>query len=344
MKKVGTIFGILAFVLLMTGAFPSAPAASSGKVWKLKGSCLFPPSGPRWDNLMQFVKKVKERTNGQVDLEVIPSGGLAPAQEEYDYLGKKLIDFSMGADAWIAAVKNEFGIFGVPGMDAKDVPAILKAGVLDALDRVAAKDNIKLVSAWQSLGFQGIAMRTKHLKKPADFKGALLFHTGPFLDKTHEILGAKPTPVSVAELYTSLQTGVLHGVTTSVSAIKAFKMFEVCPYVTAFPGTSNLGLFAYLPAFNLDVWKSFPADIQKTIIQAADEVSQQSVANWMKGRKATEAFFKGMPDKVKFYQLSESEAQTLINKVKGPLKEFYLKRGGQGEKEIMAIVDKFYGR
>ena len=156
MKKVGTILGILAFVLMLTGAFPSAPAASSGKVWKLKGSCLFPPSGPRWDNLMQFVKKVKERTNGQVDLEVVPSGGLAPGQEEWDYLGKRLIDFAMGADAWIAAVRNPFGVFGVPGIASSDVPALLKAGLLDALDRVAAKDNIKILSAWQSLGFQSL--------------------------------------------------------------------------------------------------------------------------------------------------------------------------------------------
>ena len=34
----------------------------------------------------------------------------------------------------------------------------------------------------------------------------------------------------------------------------------------------------------------------------------------------------------------------MVDKVREPVKEFYLKRGGQAEKEIMAIVDKFYGR
>jgi len=344
MKKFGYVLGIVAFLLIVSGYFVTAPVAAQTKTWKLKGSCLYPPAGPRWDNLMQFVNKVKERTNGRVDLEVVPSGGLAPAQEEWDYLGQKLIDFAMGADAWISAVRNPFGVFGVPGINAEDVPALLKSGLLDALDRVANKDNVKLVGVWQSLGFQAIAHRSRYIKRSPDFKGALIFHTGPYLNKTMEVLGAKPTPVSVAELYTSLQTGVLHGVITSVSATKAFKIFEVCPYITAFPGTSNLGLFAYLPSFNLDVWKSFPPDIQKTIVQTADEVGQQSVANWMKGRKAVEAYYKTIPNKVQFYQLTESESQTMIDQVKGPLKEFYIERGGQTEKEIMAIVDKFYSK
>ena len=82
----------------------------------------------------------------------------------------------------------------------------------------------------------------------------------------------------------------------------------------------------------------------ETILQAGAEVGRQSAANWMKGRKKAEAFLKTKSDKVFIYELSENEAQALINKVKGPVREFYLKRGGQDEKKIMAIIDKFYGR
>ncbi|MFC1823526.1 TRAP transporter substrate-binding protein [Thermodesulfobacteriota bacterium] len=344
MKKIGWVIGILAITLLIAGGFVNTSEASQGKVWKLKGSCFFPPSGARWDNGMQFIKKVKERTNGRVVIDLVPSGGLAPVREEYEHLGKKLIDFALGADAFIGAIRNAFGIFNVPGVNAKDAPALLKAGVLDVFNRVAKKDKVKFISGWQSLGYQAIATRKKFIKKPADFKGAMFFAQGPFFDKAVDAFGAKPTPVPVAELYTGLQTGVVDGIITTVSALQSFKIAEVCPYSSIFPGSANLGFFAYLPAFNLEVWNSFPADIQKIILQAGAEVAEQSLANWSKGRKKTEAFLKSKSDRVFTYELSENEAKAFIETVREPVKEFYLKRGGQDEKDIYAIIDKFYGR
>ncbi|MBN1847806.1 MAG: TRAP transporter substrate-binding protein DctP [Deltaproteobacteria bacterium] len=334
------------FIMVMSLVFcMNANVIAAEKVWKLKGTTFIPPSGARWDNVLDFVAKLKERTNGRVILEVAPSGGLCSSWEEYDYLSQGYIDFAQLIDAWALTHHNEFGLLGMALIKSNEVPDLMKAGVMDIWAEITAKNNIKLLAVWSATGYNCHAIKHRFINGPADFDNIPFFATGAIFNKIHEILGAKPTPVPNAEAFSAYTTGVLKGSTSSLSTMYSYKNYEPLPYLSYYPSGKNLGLYAFMPAFNMKVWNSFPADIQETIQKTADEIMEVSVSRWKKADEKALEFFKTIPDKVFLNAITDAEADTIIKKVRKPIQAFFVEQGkGKGrEKELMDILNKFTG-
>lgn len=313
------------------------------KVFNLKGSTFIPPSGARWDNVTDFMAKLKERTNGRVNLTVSPSGGLAPGQEEYDYLSRGLFDFGQPSSGWVSAYHNEFGLTMCALMEAENIPVLMKSEAFKILSEIAAKDNIKLLGYWASIGYNSHSHKTKFFKKLSDYDGVRFFASGAPHDKIHQLIGAKTVPIPNAELFSAYQSGLIDSVSTSISAQKSFRFYEIAPYMTIFPRTKNLGIFGYMPMMSMKTWNSLPPDIQDIIMKTAEEITELSVERWRKSdRVDTLEFFKAS-DRVKVYELTDPEADAIIEHVQKPIQEWYVERGkGKGrEKELLAIAEKF---
>ena len=79
-------------------------------------------------------------------------------------------------------------------------------------------------------------------------------------------LGAAPTPVNVADVYTALQTKVIDSVEVPMAIIEASKWYEPTKYLSI---TNHIwgNLFAVV---NLDAWKSLPPDIAAILNREID--------------------------------------------------------------------------
>ena len=102
----------------------------------------------------------------------------------------------------------------------------------------------------------------------ADFNGMKIrVMESPIMTRTFELLGAVPVPLSAAERYMALQTGVVHGAENSVGIIVSEKEYEVTDYVslTAHNITPNI------IAFDKNYFDKLPADIQEVLLQAGEE-------------------------------------------------------------------------
>lgn len=129
-------------------------------------------------------------------------------------------------------------------------------------------------------GTRQVGLRgTKEINTPADMAGIKLRMPGgeawQFLGQA---LGANPTPMAYAEVYTGLQTGAIDGQDNPLPNVDNMKFYEVMDQIV---------LTAHLVAFDLLVvsgrfWEGLTEDQQASLQAAADEAIAWSTAEHVK--------------------------------------------------------------
>lgn len=123
--------------------------------------------------------------------------------------------------------------------------------------------NIRLIGVSNTGGWRNFATTNKPIHNPEDLKGQKI-RTTP-ADIQQELvrqLGANPTPISWAELYTALATGVVEGSKNGIQDIIGAKLEEHLKYIIL-DGHSYM---ATLWWFSEPVWKTLPQDIQQIVV------------------------------------------------------------------------------
>nr|WP_323779366.1 TRAP transporter substrate-binding protein DctP [Amylibacter sp.] len=129
----------------------------------------------------------------------------------------------------------------------------------------------------------------KKINTPADMAGVKLRMPGgdawQFLGQS---LGANPTPMAYAEVYTGLQTGAIDGQDNPLPNVENMKFYEV---------TKQIVLTSHLVGYDLlvvskKVWDAMDADQQAAFQQAADDAIAWSTEQHLKREENLVAFFK----------------------------------------------------
>jgi len=119
----------------------------------------------------------------------------------------------------------------------------------------------------------------KRISTPADMAGIKLRMPGgdawQFLGRA---LGANPTPMAYAEVYTGLQTGAIDGQDNPLPNVQNMKFYEVMSQIVL---TSHLVGFDLLTV-NLKTWESMSPAKQKAFQAAADKAISWSAAEHLK--------------------------------------------------------------
>ena len=120
---------------------------------------------------------------------------------------------------------------------------------------------------------------TKKINTPADLAGVKLrMPPGDAWQLLGRSLGANPTPMAFAEVYTGLQTGAIDGQDNPLPNVQNMKFFEVMTQVVL---TSHLVGYDLL-AINLKAWNAMGAAKQKAFQAAADKAMAWSTAEHLK--------------------------------------------------------------
>src|SRR4051794_38138552 len=113
----------------------------------------------------------------------------------------------------------------------------------------------------------------KQIKSPADMAGIKLrMPPGEFWQFLGESLGANPTPVAYAELYTALQTGTVDGQDNPAVASKLMKFDEV---TTQFVLTRHVIAYDVM-AIRSKIWDAMKPDQQAKFQAAADQAMAEN--------------------------------------------------------------------
>jgi TRAP-type C4-dicarboxylate transport system substrate-binding protein len=130
----------------------------------------------------------------------------------------------------------------------------------------------------------------KEIKTPADMAGIKLRMPGgeawQFLGSA---LGANPTPMAYAEVYTGLQTGAIDGQDNPLPNVENMKFYEVMSQIVM---TSHLVGFDLLTV-SKKVWDEMDADQQARFQTAADAAIDFSTEKHLSREKELVELFKG---------------------------------------------------
>jgi tripartite ATP-independent transporter DctP family solute receptor len=120
--------------------------------------------------------------------------------------------------------------------------------------------------AWTENGFRHITNSVRPIKTPADLSGIKIrTMENPIHLRAFEALGAAPTPMSFAELFTALQQGVVDAQENPIVVISVSNFDEVQKYLT-------LSGHLYSPAILLmsqSKWDSLTEEQQGWVMEAA---------------------------------------------------------------------------
>ena len=258
-------WGVYCGALALAAALPAGEALAKSA---LRLGTVLAAGDPLVVAALQMKKDVEARTKGEVTVQVFPSSQLGDTQNMMDQAqaGANVGTFVEGSR--VSPFVKEFNVLVAPyafkSVDelAKFVETPTFAGWNEELKK---KTGLTLLSFnW----YQGARhmLTKKPVAAPADLKGVRIRTIGePLWIKTIAAMGAVPTPMAWAEVYPSIQTGVIDGAEAQPSAIRGAKLFEVVSHITL---TEHIYLMSGLIVS--DKWlQSVPEGDRKIVMEEA---------------------------------------------------------------------------
>jgi TRAP-type C4-dicarboxylate transport system substrate-binding protein len=266
--KSGVVAGLIAAAA--SGFVSAAPE------YKLTFSTYWPTSyNYLIDPIFSFAEKVKERTNGRVEVEVFHSKQLFGGKEEFGALERGDIDMSAPMDTYNTGAIPELGIASMPFLwpSPRAMQTSLDAGLWDlGVSQAMEKRGVKVLNIAAGGPYQ-LYGKGFDIKKPSDLKGKKIAVSGSAASRAMELIGAAPTSMSSGDLYVALQRGTIDATSRPLITGIGRKLYEVLDNITVV----NMSYFSTALAINLDSWNKLPKDIQGIMQQAANERGQEQL-------------------------------------------------------------------
>lgn len=233
-KKLALFAALLALALPLSAQAP-APAV-------IKFATLA-PDGSTWMKAMKkFTDEVSLKTEGRVKFKIYPGG---VSGEDKDVVRKMRLG-QLHAGGFTGVGIGEMA----PEARLLDTPFLFKnAGEIDHVYKTMDADFRKIFEShgyvllgWAEVGNVNIFSNTP-VTRPEDLRGVKmwLWEGDPIAEATFEALKIKPIPLSITDVMTSLQTGMINGVYGSPLSVIALQWFARMKYVFGLPLTNASG-------------------------------------------------------------------------------------------------------
>jgi tripartite ATP-independent transporter DctP family solute receptor len=220
--------------------------------------------------MIEMWAAVKRETGGRLDVTVFPNSELGGDTGMLAQLRSGALQFFTIDGGVLQSVVPVAAIQGV-GFAFKDSNAAFAAmdGPLGAYVRkeIEAKGLAVLPKMWEN-GMRQITASNRPIKTAGDL-AAFKIRTPPgrlWVDLFHS-LGASPTPIAFAEVYTALQNHTVDGQENPYAVVDTAKLYEVQKYLSV----TNHMWSAYWLLGNQDAWNALPPDIKAIVVRNASK-------------------------------------------------------------------------
>jgi TRAP-type mannitol/chloroaromatic compound transport system substrate-binding protein len=268
MKRLASVIlvGVLAFCLAST-AFAQQP---SGKVFKWRFQSHWPAASASFKPLKKFFDEtLRKLTGDRLQITLFPAASLVPTKELFDSCRKGTVEGGTGSPAYWMTIIPIAGVSGNCPMTFRETWEGLYfhyvMGFEDMLKEAHAEHNIVF---YTEKIYPTAMIGKKPIQKIEDFKGYKIRSSGAIADMLRD-LGASPTLIQGAELYLSLQTGVVEGAHWGAAqGALTMKLCEVAKYYIQ-PNLAMSGTDVII--INKDAFNALPKDLQTVLDLALKE-------------------------------------------------------------------------
>jgi len=213
---------------------------------------------------------VKNETDGKLDVSVYPNNQLGGGAAMQAQLRTGALQFLAQDAVILSSVAPKASICGV-GFAFNDSKHAWEAmdGELGNFVRneIIAAGIFAFPRPWEN-GMRQVTTSTHPIASVGDVQGLKLrTPSGKLWLDLFASLGASPTALSFAEVYTSLQTKIIDGQENPLSVIELSRLYEVQRYLSL---TNHMWSGHWLVA-NMDAWNGLPKDVQSVVTRNVDK-------------------------------------------------------------------------
>ncbi len=271
-----------------------------------------------WFKAFEYLgKNLEERSNGRIKLVIYPSEQLGKEIETIRLIQAEVIDMTITSSTlsnW-----SEMMVFAeLPFLlkDSTDMKRLIEGEVGKKMEEKMIQDVGLRALCYFQRGERHLTSN-RPIKHPDELKGLIIR-----VPNVHSFviawsaLGAKPTPMSFSEVFTSLQQGTIEAQENPFAMIKNAGFAEVQEYVNL---TSHVVSWAY-PVIGEKQFQKLPDDLQKIFLEASKDMQLFEHNLFVENEKNVQEELKAMGmkfvsvDKDAFIEKGEKEIYNSLSK------------------------------
>lgn len=309
----GLVIGLASAQVTAAPPFPPIPEVNGAVVadqgdFELKFSIGTTQAGAQYRGLEYFKKIVEERSGGHIQVKLFHSAQLGDDLQAVSSLQAGTLEMTAPSTSPLVGMLPEFAVFDLPFLFPNtEVADRVLDGEIGQKILANASGKGFVAIGWAENGYRQLTNKNKAVQSPDDLAG-LKIRTmqNPIHIDIWRTLGANPTPMSFAELFTALEQGVVDGQENPWITISASRFNEVQPYAVE----TNHVYTPFITLVSERFWNKLPADYQQLIVEAAHDMAiyQRQVSRSLNTQLKAELKAVGMniseltPEQVKVFQ------------------------------------------
>lgn len=336
MRAIKTTFLIAAFLGFFTiEGLIMSHAANAADTVKLKLAVGFPKTDSFSVNISEWLKLVKEKTQGRVEITPFFAGSLVPLPE--------IMDAVRAGSADIGCIVASFTTGKIPGVAAFEGNGSCPSDtakyheMLDKVEPVVTEmfSEQGLVYLYMQPAYGiNLSAKSKFMEKISDFKGLKVRHAGRWGQRQFQKGGVNTVVIPPGDVYQALQTGVVDAAMGTNSFSVQFKWYEVAPYVTSFNMIGNMNFMIANPS----AWKKISAADREIISEVSKQIGRKAAADLEKSQLAAVKKLESQGAKVLSWDESK-KAEFL--KATAPVWEEIKKASGPFGSQLVDIMNEY---
>lgn len=228
-------------------------------------------SSPFQDTSEQFKKWIEERTDGRIEVQIYPAQQLGSSREMIEGTQMGTIEMTLLPTAKFGGFDQRLTLVDMPFLfPNEDI-------LWKTLDGDIGKE---IMSGLPDIGIEGICFvaegwkcftSNEPIEGPEFFKGKKWrVMEAPVIMATYEAWGANPVPIDFAEVYNSLQQGVVDGHENPYLSIHDMKFYEVQKYITV----ADHSYLSYFFSASKKWLDSLPEDLRQIVLDTTWDATQ----------------------------------------------------------------------
>lgn len=278
--------------------------AQQQSVIKLRFGHNSPETSALHQAALRFAKEVKQKSNGNVIIEVFPSQKLGNDHQ--------MVEMARDGDLDIILTPTAKMSVAVPSMQYADLPFYFpkREDVYAMLDGEPGR---MLLNNLHSIGLVGVTFWENGFKQftanspilsPDDFKGKKIrVMKSKIIMEQFKSFGAEPIPIDFYSTKKALADGVVDGEENPLIAIVGMKFYEVQSDLTL----SDHAYLGYVLSISEKVFKKLPQKVRTLLVNTAKEITPWERQETKKREDKLLTFLK---DKgIKIHKLSDLQRQ-----------------------------------
>jgi TRAP-type transport system periplasmic protein len=217
-------------------------------------------------HITKYGEMLKEKTNGRITVQIFPGAmlGASPTVAQQLQLGavdQFRVDPALLFDFGVKSMQ----VLGLPYIftSIEHAQKVAYGSVGEKLLNDITNSDVKMVGIGYMIEApRHLFLRNKKVSKMSDAKGLKIrVPENKLFLETMAAFGISGTPISMGEVYSALQTGVVDGAENSLDTFNVNKFHEVCKYITL---TGHI--YGYYPiVFSKVNWQKLSANDQALI-------------------------------------------------------------------------------